>query len=195
MPDNKCLHAWSRRLRIFERPWITNERRINRYLSIPLLSQFFSFFNAHLNLWRAVTVLKSEMKTSVPHKFPNFPARASRMLITMLNEQENERKAKQSQFVSATSVADLISRTIKHANHRCNLCTRKRIAITTLNRSCCECINSACITQLCPWFHVLRKQEIVKTECDPISKNLIKTRDWYFSGSNSMRWLYTWRLR
>lgn len=138
--------ASSRRLRIFERLWISNARKINKS-SISLLSIFF--FNAHLNLWRAVTALKSEMKTLSP-QISQFLSSA-RMLITMLNEQENERKAKQSQFVSATSVADLISRTIKHANHRFNLCTRKRIAITTLNRSCCECINSTCIT---PWPRV-----------------------------------------
>lgn len=152
MPDNKCLHAWSRRLRIFERPWITNERKINRYLSIPLLSIFF--FQRPFKFMKSCHSFEERNENFL---FPtNFPisARASRMLITMLNEQENERKAKQSQFVSATSVADLISRTIKHANHRCNLCTRKRIAITTLNRSCCECINSACITQLCPWPRV-----------------------------------------
>lgn len=146
----RCLitvsNASSRRLRIFERLWISNARKINNIADISSLNFFqppFKFMNSRHSFWRAKWKL-------CPHKFPNFCPHVTYANHNMLNEQENERKAKQSQFVSATSVADLISRTIKHANHRCNLCTRKRIAITTLNRSCCECINSTCITQLCP---------------------------------------------
>lgn len=140
--------ASSRRLRIFERLWISNARKINKS-SISLPSIFF--FQHPFKFMKSCHSFEERNENFVLTNFPISVLRMSRMLITMLNEQENERKAKQSQFVSATSVADLISRTIKHANHRFNLCTRKRIAITTLNRSCCECINSTCIT---PWPRV-----------------------------------------
>lgn len=103
-------------------------------------------------------------------KYPNFDS-MSHMLITMFNNRQNGRKAKQWRnafmLASTATVADLISSTINHANQRCNLCTRKRIAITTLNRPYCKCINTACITQRYLQNDMLRKQEIARQEAIP----------------------------